>query len=203
MPRTVIAKPIGSVFGKWTVVGPTVSVDGKSVVACRCDCGTERQVRSDRLSRGETKSCGKCGVIGTRTLHEYQVWRHMRERCSNPNQWHYHRYGGRGIKVCDRWKTFANFYADMGPRPSTDHSLDRIDNDGDYSPENCRWATRHDQNRNRCNNRMFSLNGETLCLTDWATRLGIDKWSIIHRLERGWSLEDALTKPRGYRLIKR
>ncbi|TAM23394.1 MAG: hypothetical protein EPN60_15100 [Nevskiaceae bacterium] len=124
----------------------------------------------------------------------YQVWHSMRARCTNPSRPHYARYGGRGIKVCARWGSFANFIADMGERPSG-ATLDRIDNDGHYEPGNCRWATRKDNCRNRANNRLLTFNGETKASVEWAEITGIGEFVLSQRLARGWSVERALTQP--------
>jgi hypothetical protein len=133
---------------------------------------------------------------GNRTTYraEYRVWVEMRKRCRNPKRSNYHLYGARGIRVCDRWERFDNFLADMGPRPSSRHSLDRIDPDGHYEPGNVRWATATQQARNKRTNRRITYDGRTQLLTDWANELGIRK-SVLHwRLAQGWSLERALSK---------
>jgi hypothetical protein len=120
----------------------------------------------------------------------------MRNRCGNPNVPCYARYGGRGIKVCDRWlESFENFYADMGPRPSSKHSIDRIDNDGNYEPNNCRWVTKGIQNRNTSKNVWLTLNGTTRCIADWAPRVGLSPKQIEHRVKLGWPDERILTEP--------
>ncbi len=121
----------------------------------------------------------------------------MIKRCGNPNTKQYADYGGRGITVCERWKTsFENFLADMGVKPSPTHSIDRFpNNDGNYEPGNCRWATRAEQCLNRRNNRLISHNNETLPLTVWSDRMGIKREVIADRLNRGWSVFDALTTP--------
>lgn len=127
---------------------------------------------------------------------EYRIYQHMLRRCHTPTDASYDRYGGRGIVVCDRWRgDFLTFYADMGPRPSPKHSIDRIDNDGDYSPENCRWVTQHFQVRNYSRNRMLTIDGERLPAKDAAIRAGLKPGTVFSRLERGWSPEDVL-KPR-------
>jgi hypothetical protein len=126
---------------------------------------------------------------------EYCCWQAMIQRCINPHRRGYENYGGRGISVCDRWRTsFENFTADMGPRPPG-HSLDRIDNDGNYEPGNCRWATNTVQLRNRGNNRLVTFNGETLTISEWAEKLNVHKNTLTNRIDRGWSVDDAFTKP--------
>lgn len=125
---------------------------------------------------------------------EYRSWSMMKVRCMNPKSRARQNYGGRGITVCERWFDFANFYADMGPRPSPEHSLDRIDNSKGYELGNCRWATDSEQGRNKRNNSMLTLNGETLCITEWAARTGLKRRTIQARLIYGWSVERALTE---------
>ena len=121
----------------------------------------------------------------------------MKVRCINPKSQDWDLYGGRGITVCDRWKdSFAQFYADMGPKPSAAHSIDRIDSDGHYEPGNCRWATATEQANNwKTRNRRISYNGETLTLPQWAQRLGLSRESLRDRLDSGWSIEKAVTTP--------
>jgi hypothetical protein len=126
---------------------------------------------------------------------EYAIWKGMRSRCHCPGDTNYRYYGARGIRVCARWDSFADFLADMGPRPTPLHSIDRIDSNGDYEPDNCRWALRRDQLRNRRSNVLIELNGETKCITDWCVHFGISITTVYTRLSRGWSLEDALNTP--------
>lgn len=119
----------------------------------------------------------------------------MIARCHNQRNNRFYRYGARGIVVCERWRgSFAVFRADMGPRPSPRHSLDRIDNDGNYAPGNVRWATPHEQGRNRSDNRFITWGGETMCLSDWGRRLGLSVSRLRWRLQR-WGVERALTAP--------
>ncbi len=121
----------------------------------------------------------------------------MRGRCTNSRLKYYHRYGGRGIRVCERWQSFANFLADMGAAPSPQHTLDRFPNrDGDYEPGNCRWATRKEQSRNTCTNRLIEHDGETLCVAEWTARLGLSSSTIAKRLSRGESPATALSSKR-------
>lgn len=125
----------------------------------------------------------------------YRSWLNLKQRCSNKKNTKFVRYGGRGIKVCKRWlNSFENFLADMGEKP-IGLTLDRVDNDGDYRPSNCRWATSKQQARNKTTNRFITYQGETLCLFDWARRTGI-RWNTLQkRLEMGWSIHRTLTEP--------
>lgn len=133
---------------------------------------------------------------------EYLSWRAMKMRCTIPNATAYDRYGGSGITICDRWlNSFENFLDDMGPRPSADYSLERIDNLLGYSPENCRWATKKEQANNRRNNRLWTYQGETKTVSAWAKQVGIHKTTLLDRVvDFHWSIEKALTTPvNGYR----
>jgi len=127
---------------------------------------------------------------------EYIIWCGMKTRCYNPNATNYEFYGGRGITICDRWKdSFVNFLADMGKKPFPEASIDRYpDPDGPYSPDNCRWASKKEQSQNSRKSRMLTYKGETLCLLDWAKRLGITHSTLRVRLDQ-WTIEKALTEP--------
>lgn len=131
---------------------------------------------------------------GGSNTREYRIWASMVQRCNNPNAAAYPRYGGRGIALDARWHLFANFIADMGPRPTASHQIERQDNDGPYSPGNCRWATRAEQNRNRSDTQLLTHNGRTLCLRDWAAHLGMAEGTLRSRVLRGWPVERALTQ---------
>jgi hypothetical protein len=194
----------GMKFGKLTALhisGRHMSPSRKHIMwLCVCDCGNHINVRLNNLRSGGTVSCGckklegnsnrKHSKTGTT---EYRAWAHMKARCSNPNHVDFHNYGGRGIKVCQRWsESFEAFLEDMGQRPSDMTSIDRIDVNGDYSKDNCRWANAYIQSRNKRTNRYYSLNGIELCLSDWATKLGIGVPSLMERL-RNWPIEKALT----------
>ncbi len=128
---------------------------------------------------------------------EYRLWKGMIHRCHNTNAPNYPQYGGRGICVCERWRnSLEAFLADMGERPSMEHSLDRYpDQNGNYEPGNVRWATHQQQQRNIRSNVNLTLNGETLCLSEWAARTGINDSTIADRLRKGWTTEQALTTP--------
>lgn len=127
---------------------------------------------------------------------EYSSYLNIRARCTNPNNNRYHRYGGRGIKVCDRWmESFLNFLEDMGRCPGDEYSIDRIDPDGDYSKENCRWATRKEQANKRRTSRYLTYKGETLTSAQWCDRIGISQSALHSRLKAGWPIERALEEP--------
>jgi len=165
---------------------------------CRCGrCGIEFVARLNNVKSGHTSSCG-CLQLALATTHgqadtpEYVAWRDCRNRCNNPNTHNFADYGGRGISVCKRWDDLENFLADMGPRPEG-CSLDRIDNDLGYSPENCKWSTNSEQSRNKRNNRYIEAWGITLLLCEWAEISGLNQRTISSRIDRGWTPEDAIT----------
>lgn len=171
-----------------------------SLWRCRCVCGGEKIVSALRLKTRPSVSCGcqwgmkpRHGEIKTRL---YNVWNGMRSRCNTPTAEHYDRYGGRGIKVCPEWDSYEAF-RDWAHANGYDDSLtlDRRDNDGDYTPTNCRWATRRTQTRNRNNTAWVTVHGERMRLTDAADRHGIDRSTFAKRLARGWTPERAITKP--------
>jgi hypothetical protein len=128
---------------------------------------------------------------------EFGIWWTMHQRCENPKAKDYSNYGGRGIGVCERWSDFSVFMADMGPRPSTRHTIERIDTEGDYGPENCCWATQREQHRNRRDNVYLTICGETAVLSDWAKRYGISPRTLSARIRRGVEPREALTAERG------
>lgn len=128
---------------------------------------------------------------------EYVSWSTMRARCNDKTHEKYPLYGGRGISVCDRWaNSFMNFYADMGKKPTHKHQLDRIDNDGNYEPNNCQWLTNKENNRKRSDCHFLEHMGQRKCLSEWAEILGVDQQTISSRLTRGWSIEKTVTTPR-------
>lgn len=181
---------------------------GQSCWLCNCDCGQKVIVRNQSLKSGHTKSCGCFNIdqsiaanlthghtLNNRMSNTYNTWNHMIQRCTNPKNHQYLKYGGRGIMVCERWGKFENFLEDMGEPPTKGHSIDRIDNNGSYYKENCRWATQKEQNRNKRNNYLVTHNNETRCLAAWAEKTGIHRNTIEKRLSLGWSARRALTEP--------
>lgn len=166
---------------------------------CRCSCGNLKIVGHYTLLSGDAPSCGcihrRHG--GSKTA-EHRIWQGIIYRCNNPSCRAFRHYGGRGIGVCDRWQGesgFVNFLADMGPRPSARHSLDRIDNDGAYEPDNCRWATKTEQMRNMRSNHRIAYNGQEKCLAAWAEETGIPLGVLWSRVKAGWPVEKALAQP--------
>lgn len=187
----------GKQFNCWTVLHEVSHPGSSAYWLCRCKCGRERVIRGDTLRNGTSRMCDHCknmfhGMDGTP---EYRAWIGMISRCNDPSVPCYSKYGGRGICVCQRWMSFQHFLSDMGTRPSPQHSIDRIDNDGNYEPGNCRWATKKQQSRNIRSNRLLTLNGQTKCVSEWAEFIGIKRTTLDERLRHGWSIEDALTLP--------
>jgi hypothetical protein len=166
---------------------------GSGMWECTCDCGDTAVIKSYNLHSGNTKSCGcrKRAVLGESTtkhgLHKhplYSTWKGMRNRCNNPNTPRYKDYGGRGIRICERWDKFENFLADMGERPEG-CSLDRIDNDGNYEPSNCRWATQSEQNRNY----RIAVKVDGKPIAQVAEETGISYSAMYHRHKRNHKIE--------------
>ncbi len=195
----------GERFGRLLVVGRDANKPSKAGAYwnCVCDCGKESSVRSGPLVNGQSTSCGclskeltrarsiKHGMEGTPS---YQLWDGMVRRCSNKNHAAYENYGARGIKVCERWLEFSNFYEDMGVRPDG-MSLDRIDNNKGYSPDNCRWATHKQQCRNTRSNHLKTLFCETRTIAGWADEFSLSYNIVYLRIRMGWPLERAVLTP--------
>lgn len=195
----------GQRFGRLVVLSWSGFHGGRSMWRCTCDCGVTKDVIGVDMRKGRTNSCG-CLREESRTRNhrshgmadspEYAAWHAMRTRCTNPNcrEWQY--YGARGIRVCARWaESFEVFYSDMGPRPSSSYSIDRIDVNGHYEPSNCRWATMNTQQSNKRSNTMLTYQGRTQHLAAWARELGFAETTIIHRRSLGWSDDKVLGTP--------
>lgn len=204
-------------YGRWTVIskaGPKSRSGVKWIF--RCDCGAERAVIRNDVLAGRSKSCGCLSREVTSTIAkswtwkhglegqpEYRIWVDMRRRCHQPHRPDYHRYGGRGIVVCDQWRLgvgnltgFEIFYRDMGKRPSPSHTMERENNDGPYSPDNCEWALRGQQGRNRRNNHLIEIDGESVTLAEAAERFGINARTLRSRIVDGaWDPKLAVTTP--------
>jgi len=189
-------------FGRLTVIAFHSIQKHKRIWLCLCDCGNTTLLSTGALKTGNTKSCGcariaanKSRTTERRRLPEFYVWSGMIARCYNPNDGSYERYGGRGITVCERWLNFDNFILDMGRRPSSKHSIERINNSSGYEPANCKWALPSEQARNRRSTVFLTYQGITLCMLDWANLLGLKKGTLSNRKKYGWSVERMLTTP--------
>ena len=200
-------------FGKLTIIGVShKNGSGKNYAKCKCECGNIIDVLPNSLFNNESKSCG-CSKLNNpmlannkstssgnykdgRTKHSlYGTWTQMINRCENPKSKHYDRYGGRGIKVCEEWHDFWSFvkWSDsIGGRPNG-YTIDRIDNDGNYCPENCRWANWETQTSNKSSNRYITYNGKTQTIQQWSIDIGLNEQTLTNRINRGWSIERALT----------
>lgn len=215
LPRLLETLPVGKKVNRWTVTGlpqfklqkPT-SRKRRWVIAARCDCGTAAEILCQSLVTQWSKSCGclnRGAFIARITKHGgsrtklYGTWHAMLERCRNSNGKYFAHYGGKGVYVCDAWRAdfaaFRDWALANGWRP--DLEIDRIDNDGPYSPGNCRWATRAQQNRNRTNNLILEAFGESKCLVEWAEdhRCAVDKGTLASRIRYGWTAQDAISIP--------
>lgn len=166
-----------------------------------CSCGKQFDALIQNVHDGKTTSCGclsrrrKIGIAsvthGLSKTRTYKIWAHMRKRCTDKKHNRYWSYGGRGIVVCQRWESFENFLADMGECPAG-RSIDRINNDGNYEPSNCRWATYKQQNRNRSTNRILVIDGVALTIAEWAEKAGIPYHRVQLRANRGWTAKEAV-----------
>lgn len=191
----------GQRFGKLTVISPAPSKKKRTMWLCLCDCGTKKIIGADKLVRGMTLSCG-CYRLQNRTKHGqsrtrlYKIWEGMKQRCNNPHVERYSHYGGRGIKVCKEWAdSFEAFYAWAMAHGYADNlQIDRIDNDGNYTPENCRWATRVENQSNTRQNVIIELNGERHTIAEWARITGISRSTINRRITAGKSPAEILKK---------
>ena len=199
--------PPGARFGRWVIlsVWRTGGRRGHTAALLRCSCGTVRILKVDALSRGCSRSCGCFGtemnpyrhrVHGLSEQPLYYIWKQIRYRCEEPSCRGFKNYGGRGIKVCERWSCVENFIADMGPTYQKGLSIERKNNEGPYSPENCRWATQQEQMNNTRLSVRFSMMGQTHTLPEWARLMKINMRTLRNRIIRsGWPVERALTEP--------
>ncbi len=191
-------------FGRLKVIRKTGKKNRHIIWECACDCGKSKFVFRTNLVSGDSKSCG-CIVIETSRAKAithglyktptYYSWGSMRSRCKNKNSPNFHNYGGRGIVVCERWNKFENFIADMGLRPSLNHSIDRINNDGNYCSENCQWSTKAQQSNNKRTNVILTFEGKSHTVKQWERIKGFRFGTIANRLRLGWTIESAVSEP--------
>lgn len=197
--------PPGTRFGRLLVIRQE---QGKRKHLCQCDCGAVKLIGDSNLRQGITRSCGclrREGVAAKNFRHgarkrsggppEYYIWKRMRQRCKDPNNHEWDRYGGRGIGVDPRWDSFAAFLEDMGSRPSPKHSIDRIDNELNYGPSNCRWATASEQARNKRKTLKVEFGGAVVTIADLADMHSMPYGRLYTRLAKGWSVERAVSTP--------
>jgi hypothetical protein len=196
-------KYVGTIIGDLDVRRISgIDRSGNTTLECRCRCGVIIHASVSNLKSGRMKRCINCRNIKhgmarmDGRITEYAVWCSIKQRCLNPSSQQYRRYGGRGITICDRWKgSFGAFLADMGNRPTTLHSIDRIDNSKGYDPDNCRWATAIEQCRNRRSNVNITYHGNTKCLKDWAIAMQMSSPSLRSRI-RKFGVELAFNIPK-------
>jgi hypothetical protein len=202
---------VGEVFGRLTILQEIPpSGNQRRKMVCRCTCSKTLTVLASGLRTGNTRSCGclrremvaaknyKHGARKRKAKDnppEYVLWKRMRQRCNDSGNHEWDRYGGRGITVDPRWDDFTVFLADVGPRPTPNHSIDRIDNEKGYSKDNVRWATASQQARNKRNSRRVVFNGQSIGLADLAEAHGIPYGRLYTRLWKGWSVEKAVSTP--------
>lgn len=208
---TTVEQMLGRKFHRWTVIKfAGRDKNRESKWECVCDCGNRKQVKGRSLRTGWSKSCGclrleavlkanKARVYktthGKTSSKEYKIWSNMLNRCRNKKSASYKDYGGRGIRVHKRWQKFENFLEDMGEVPAANMSLDRIDNDGDYAPKNCKWSNSLEQANNRRNNIYVTVDGKTRSLSEWSRINKINCGTITSRVNSGWDLVRAVTTP--------
>lgn len=204
MPK-LIPIPEGTRFGSLVVVSYSEarrSPSGKMIrrLRCRCDCGNEKDFAPGNVRNGLSRSCGRCkahriGVVNVKAMPEYSSWRAMWKRVTNPKHRFFKFYGAAGVTIHPTWSSFEVFLDDVGRRPSKAHSLDRIDNAGNYTPENCRWATRKEQMRNTRYNRIVTVDGVARPIAEWAEILGISAATLYCRGYAGWTDERIVKTP--------
>lgn len=219
MKKRNLKEYINRKFGRLTIIseGKTVKYIKNNVlyVNCICECGTKKEIELNSIIRGKSKSCGcysreissinstkhgKLKGLGKIKNLEYHIWIKMKSRCNNPNDRSYKHYGKRGIKVCERWmSSYVNFIDDLGerPEPKKDYSLERIDVNGDYCPENCKWVLKSEQSKNQRRTKLIKYNNKSLCLADWCRELNLSYSSMRNRINvLNMDFEEALKYPK-------
>lgn len=196
---------IGRCFGHLTVLEQCGRKNNRIMWRCQCDCGNTTEVNTHSLTSGNTKSCG-CKKYGGRLSHGeaksgqtrlYRIWSAMKGRCTNKNNIGFHLYGGKGVKVCEEWQQFEPFRDWAVSHGYTDElTIDRIDSNGDYTPENCRWTTYKVQSNNTSRNHYVTAFGETMTISQWSEKFGVPERTIAARLNLlGWCEEEAVSTP--------
>lgn len=212
--KIVIIKS-GDKFGRLTVINEELKIGVKRYFKCLCECGKEKKIHIGVLRNGMTRSCGCLVKENIKKVNEgnrvhsmskdriYRIWTGMKQRCLNENNDRFKDYGGRGVKLSDEWVIFENFYKDMHETYSKNLTLDRINNNGDYCKENCKWSTKKEQSRNMRTNNLISFNGKTLTITQLAEINGLKVKTLETRIKRGWGIEKALITPCGKYILKK
>lgn len=204
----------GMQIGYWLINGPAPPMYDKrgrtiKMWDCTCRCGTRKDVRDAEIRRGESSSCGCYNREISSTHHSsrtrlYEIWHGMKQRCNNPRSKDAHNYSERGIAICQEWndsfESFRDWAISNGYQDGL--SIDRIDVNGNYCPENCRWSTASEQCRNTRVNHLLTFNGKTQPIASWADETGIDYYTLSKRIEKGWSVDRALTQPVDHRKNK-
>lgn len=206
MPPVNFQNLIGKTFERLTVISR--APNGKNWKVrwnCECTCGNTTIAHAHSLRSGRTQSCGclhREQITQRNITHnmtkspEYSSWHHIIDRCCNPADKGYKNYGGRGITICDKWrKSFKAFYDYIGSRPSPKHSIDRINNDGNYEPGNIRWASKKVQANNSRHNHHITINGKTKNIAQWAKTVGLNRGTLLYRIKAGWPPVKALFTP--------
>ena len=208
--RQRIDVKVGDRFGRLTIIGERIDRNKVVYFPCRCDCGATKEVRWNNLQSGTTKSCGcyrtqiireRSYVHGETRTRLYNTWIRMRDRCNNPKNKQYENYGGRGIKVCDEWERSYEAFKKWSCENGYDEklngfqsSIDRIDNNKGYSPDNCRWVDMLTQGNNKSTNKRITYNGKTQTYSQWGRELGINPHTIRYRYVLGYCLDDVFYK---------
>jgi hypothetical protein len=220
MKKIDISEYVGKKFGRLTILKEGSAIKyGKTTmrkVLCKCDCGTEKEVDFNSIKGGKSTSCGCFSKENAKKMHtkhgmamletgvrhpDYCIWMKMKSRCLNPNDKSYKNYGARGIKVCDRWKdSFAWFIEDMGWRPNKNYSIERINYNGDYCPENCKWVHKSEQTKNTRRVKLIEYNGNFYCLSDLCKLLKLPYSTMRHRVyDLNIPFEEAIKYPQHYK----
>lgn len=191
----------GMKFGHWEVLAFEGKIKKAFRWTCRCECGKVKSCNGATLRNGGSTNCGcvgrqsqreKVSTHGMKKTKAYKIWSSMHERCKNWNKEHKQRYFERGISVCEKWNDFVEFWLDMGPSYQEGMTLERIDNDSGYSPDNCRWASPFEQARNRSTNRFYTMDGETLCIRDWEYKFNLPDRSLYKALNKTDDIKEAI-----------